>query len=262
LIYKNLNNIAITGGNGTLGMLFPKQCKRLKTRLEESPFKFLNELRNLTPKIKTVIHLAGISSVKKCEENKEMTDKINVVGSLNLLKACNIYGVEHFIFISSSHIYKIPENKSIYINTNYKKEPQDYYGQSKLRAEKDLLKKNKINNITIARVFSVLSKKGDISLLKNLNTKAENSDYSEIKGFANIRDFLSASIIIKKILKILYLTNKPKIINICSGRPTRVIDLAVKIFKDKNCDTSLLLKNNDICKKEYNTIVGKRPITI
>ena len=48
---------------------------------------------------------------------------------------------------------------------------------------------------------------------KNLNTKAENFDYSEIKGFANIRDFLSTDIIIKKILKILYLTNKPKIIN-------------------------------------------------
>jgi dTDP-4-dehydrorhamnose reductase len=93
LIYKNLNNIAITGGSGTLGMLFPKQCKRLKTRLEESTFKFLNELRNITPKIKTVVHLAGMSSVKKCEENKQMTDKINVLGSMNLLKACNIYGI-------------------------------------------------------------------------------------------------------------------------------------------------------------------------
>ena len=125
-----------------------------------------------------------------------------------------------------------------------------------------MLKKNKINNITIARVFSVLSKKGDISILKNLNTKEENFDYSEIKGFANIRDFLSADIIIKKILKILYLTNKPKIINICSGRPTRIIDLAVKIFKNKNCDVNLLLKNNNICKKEYNSVVGKRFITI
>jgi GDP-D-mannose dehydratase len=38
---------------------------------------------------------------------------------------------------------------------------------------------------------------------KNLNTKAENFDHSEIKGFTNIRDFLSGDIIIKKILKIL-----------------------------------------------------------
>jgi GDP-D-mannose dehydratase len=97
---------------------------------------------------------------------------------------------------------------------------------------------------------------------KNLNTKAENFGYSKIKGFANIRDFLSAGIIIKKILKILYLTNKPKIINICSRRPTRIIDLAVKIFKNKTCDVNLLLKNNDICKKEYNSAVGKRFITI
>lgn len=97
---------------------------------------------------------------------------------------------------------------------------------------------------------------------KNLNTKAENFDYSEIKSFANIRDFLSADIIIKKILKILYLTNKPKIINICSRRPTRIIDLVVKIFKNKTCDINLLLKNNDICKKEYNSAVGKRFITI
>jgi hypothetical protein len=94
------------------------------------------------------------------------------------------------------------------------------------------------------------------------NTKAENVDCSEIKGFANIRDFLSADAIVKKILKILYLTNKPKIINICSGRPTRIIDLAVKIFKNKNRDVNLLLKNNDICKKEYNSVIGKRFITI
>ena len=97
-------------------MLFPKQCKRIKTRLEDSPFKFLNELRKITPKIKTVIHLAGISSVKKCEENKKITYKINVIGSLNLLKACNMYGIEHFIFISSSHVYKIPENYGVSIN--------------------------------------------------------------------------------------------------------------------------------------------------
>ena len=97
---------------------------------------------------------------------------------------------------------------------------------------------------------------------KNLNTKAENFDYSEIKSFANIRDFLSADIIIKKILKILYLTNKPKIINICSRKPTRIIHLAVKIFKNKTCDVNLLLKNNDICKKKYNSAVGKRFVTI
>lgn len=66
-----------------------------------------------------------------------------------------------------------------------------------------------------------------------MNTKAENFDYSEIKGFTNVRDYLSADIIIKKILKILYLTNKPKIINIYSRRPTGIIDLAVKILKIK-----------------------------
>ena len=55
-----------------------------------------------------------------------------------------MFGIEHFIFISSSHVYKIPENYGVSINVNYKKEPQDYYGQSKLEAEKILLKKNKL----------------------------------------------------------------------------------------------------------------------
>ena len=66
----------------------------------------------------------------------------------------------------------------------------------------------------------------------------------------------------RKILKILYLTNKPKIINICSGNPTRIIDLAIKIFKNKNCNINLLLENNDISKKKYNKVVGKRFIAI
>lgn len=92
---------------------------------------------------------------------------------------------------------------------------------------------------------------------KNLNTKAENFDYSEIKGFANIRDFLSADIIIKKILKILYLTNKPKIINIYSRRPTRIIDLAVKIFKNKTCDVNLLLKKTIYVKKNIIQLLEK-----
>ena len=81
-MYKDLNKIAITGFSGAIGKEFPKQCARLKTRLQENCLTMYKELNNIPNKIDTLIHLSGMVSIKECNNNPQLAYKLNVIGSL------------------------------------------------------------------------------------------------------------------------------------------------------------------------------------
>ena len=137
---KDLNKIAITGFSGSIGKEFPKQCARLKTRLEESCLTMFKELNNIPNKIDTLIHLSGMVSIKDCEKNPQLAYKLNVTGSLKWYLAAEMANIKKFIFVSTSHVYGIPLNNKTIIDTNYKPRPNNVYGETKLVAENILRK--------------------------------------------------------------------------------------------------------------------------
>ena len=142
-MYKDLNKIAITGFSGAIGKEFPKQCARLKTRLQENCLTMYKELNNIPNKIDTLIHLSGMVSIKECNNNPQLAYKLNVIGSLKWYLAAEMASIKKFIFVSTSHVYGIPLNNEIIINTNYKPRPNNVYGETKLLAENILRKQSK-----------------------------------------------------------------------------------------------------------------------
>lgn len=56
-------------------------------------------------KFDRVCHLAAQAGVRYSFENPHIYEEINVLGTLNLLEFCRKYGIEHFIFASSSSVY-------------------------------------------------------------------------------------------------------------------------------------------------------------
>ena len=149
------NNILLLGGSGTLGKTIIKSKKFLnlkypsKKKLNILHFKKL-EKYIIKNNIKTIIHCAAMARVKECEKKKINAKKINVIGTLNIVKI--ILKLKKYknidlklIFLSSDAVYKS-------IKGNHKEtdklHPYNIYGMTKYLAEKHV---KKIKNFIIIR---------------------------------------------------------------------------------------------------------------
>lgn len=88
----------------------------------------------------SIVHVAAIVHQKQTKNSWNIYEKVNVNLPFYIAKKAKESGVKHFIFISSMAVYgqskKIPNGNIINIDTPTN--PIDYYGKSKLLAEKKL----------------------------------------------------------------------------------------------------------------------------
>lgn len=105
----------------------------------------LDQLRRLfvDEEIDSVIHLAGLKSVKKSIENPREYYHNNVKGTKNLVKCMQEFEVKDLIFSSSACVYGEPKVEEIPLTEKSKLHPINPYGQSKLIVEGHL---NRISN--------------------------------------------------------------------------------------------------------------------
>ena len=148
------NNILVTGGAGYIGshiieLLVKKKFKVFiydnlvtgyKKLINKKAVFIEGDIKNFKLLIKTInenninsiIHLAGYLNISEGQKNKKKYYKNNVIGTLNLVKACKNSTVKNIIFSSSCSIYgnikgsvsekNIPKPKSYYAFTKYKSE--------------------------------------------------------------------------------------------------------------------------------------------
>ncbi len=88
-----------------------------------------------------VFHVAGIAHVSSDVKMKELYFRVNRDLAVETAKKAKEDGVGQFIFMSSLIVYgdsgKVGREKIISVNT--KEKPADFYGESKLQAEKGIL---------------------------------------------------------------------------------------------------------------------------
>lgn len=77
-----------------------------------------------------MIHCAALTDLDFCENNKSLTKKVNIDGTVNILKSIN-YNC-HFIFISTDSVYGQNEK---FADEESPTNPINYYGNTKLKAE-------------------------------------------------------------------------------------------------------------------------------
>jgi UDP-glucose 4-epimerase len=91
-------------------------------------------------KYDAVFHVAGIAHVSSDPEKKELYYRVNRDLTIETAKKAKNEGVKQFIFMSSIIVYGASSqiNKERIIHELTKPEPHDFYGDSKLQAEKGL----------------------------------------------------------------------------------------------------------------------------
>lgn len=84
--------------------------------------------------IDSVVHLAAIPWIKRCEEEPELARSVNVEGTENVLEFARRNDVEEVVFSSSAGVYgEIVEHP---ITEEHPKDPLNLYSETKLEGEK------------------------------------------------------------------------------------------------------------------------------
>ncbi|MCB0378292.1 MAG: NAD(P)-dependent oxidoreductase [Bdellovibrionales bacterium] len=243
----------ITGGDGGIGSYLPKDFVRLSTPLESPLQKKVDELKSKKPKQKVkkiFIHLAAMASVTECEQNPDLAYQVNVGGSEQWFQASQSLGFDQFLLASTAHVYAPPLDGRP-LTTGSPIAPQNQYAKTKRQAEVHLQNLERLGQtqLKIARIFSVLSEKGaPWALLQGLRRRAQEKDFSPIPGLSNQRDFLWAPQVAEQLILYAQTPTAPALINICSGKPHSVREIAEIVFKkageDANKLTELPIENN------------------
>ncbi len=193
--------------------------------------------------VEYVFHLAAQPGVRFSVQYPEITNKINVEGTLNVLNAALKSDIKKLIFASSSSIFG--KNKRLPIDENHPTEPISPYGVSKLAAEKycNVFRDISGLNITILRYFTVYGPRMRPDLgISIFFKKALSNDKIEIFGtgdqtrdFTYIDDAIDATLLACKKGKDVY--------NIGGGKRTDINSLISQIKKITNSKSEIIHSN-------------------
>ncbi|MGC9119350.1 MAG: NAD-dependent epimerase/dehydratase family protein [Thermoproteus sp.] len=181
----------------------------------------IEHITNLNHSFDVVVHLAAVSSLKSCEDNKLECMRINYIGTRKVVRFVKDRG-SYLIFASSREVYgnpsRVPVNEAFPVN------PINCYGVSKALAEREILEENlRYAVVRIANVYGY----GDrperavpAFVINGLNNGKIN-----VFGGDQLLDYVYIDDLINFLL-ILIKNNPIGIYNIGSGRGIRIIDLA------------------------------------
>ncbi len=243
--------VAITGVNGFIGsyLVFKlKKQKNIKIYLFNEKKHSLSDIQSLKSFVKNkdiIIHLAG---VKNISDSSKMY-KVNLLGTANLLEAASLYGKKslHFLFPSSFLVYKENYKRKFLNEKESLVLPKSHYGLSKLLAEKmvEFYGDHCQIKTTILRIANVYGPvlRGKSNSVPNLFLERINNDLPiTIRGSeATVRDLIYIEDVVNAFL--MAIKNQKKkflLINICTGKETKMGDL-IKLI-EKECNKKAIIK--------------------
>jgi UDP-glucose 4-epimerase len=182
--------------------------------------------------VEAVVHLAAVISVPYSVSHPEVTNEVNVSGTVNLLKAAVRSGASRFIHVSSCAVYG--EAQYLPIDENHPKVPSSPYAASKLRSEAHCQAFHETFGLdtSILRLFNVygpLQKANQYAgVIVQFGERLRNGDPLTIYGDGKqTRDFVHVFDVVDAIYACLGSKHSSgREYNIGSGDPTSIEELA------------------------------------
>ena len=154
------SKILITGAHGRLGKellrLYPTALAPTHPELDVTDQqKTMSYMLEHKPRL--VIHLAAMTSVQGCEDNKEQAWNVNVNGTANVVRACESYHrasggfrVPYLVYMSTPCVFSGREGNYTEDSLPY---PANFYGLTKTVAEGIVLGSSVANSLVVRANF-------------------------------------------------------------------------------------------------------------
>ncbi|MDD5615504.1 MAG: GDP-mannose 4,6-dehydratase [Candidatus Methanoperedens sp.] len=186
-------------------------------------------LQNIMKDIEIVFHLAAISNVNYAIAHPRETFETNATGTLNLLEEARKNKVEQFVYISSSHVYGVPQY--LPMDEKHPIHPHEPYAASKAAAEM-LVNIYGINyglKTTIIRPFNMYGpgQSGDF-IIPSIISQALKKDMIELGNLSPTRDLLFITDAIKGMFTIA--EHGDGIYNLGSGNETSIKEVVETVI--------------------------------
>lgn len=136
-----MKKVLITGANSFVGMNVENWLNRVQGEFEVETVDTMNEAWKKADytKYDVVFHVAGIAHVDPKPEMAPLYYKVNRDLAIEIAKWAKKHGVKQFIYMSSKIVYRVSKSlKGDVVTRNTIPQPNDFYGDSKLQAEKGL----------------------------------------------------------------------------------------------------------------------------
>lgn len=179
----------------------------------------ISSLRN----VDLIVHAAGdVKSSVSSNTSKYFND--NLMITMRVLELCKKHGAQRFIFVSSSSVYGYNDHPT----EDDDCAPIGIYGLTKLLNERviaEFCSEHKIQ-FTCLRVFNIYGGNDKFSFVYRLRNSGLTGEACIVNNNGEAeRDFVHVVDVAEIITMLIKLENIPKIINIGTGIPTKVIDL-------------------------------------
>ena len=136
-----MKRILITGANSFVGTNREKWLIREPEQFQVDTVDTMNEAWKKADftKYDVVFHVAGIAHVNPKLEMAPLYYKVNRDLTIEIANWAKEHGVKQFIYMSSKIVYHASKSlKGDWVRKDTKPDPNDFYGDSKLQAEKGL----------------------------------------------------------------------------------------------------------------------------
>lgn len=237
IIYENFSN------SNTQNLNFVSKHIPIVIEGDLSNFELLK--KNLKG-VDLVIHLAAKIDVSESLKHPEISNKVNVQGTINLLKACTKSNVKNFIGASSAAIYGDPNQ--IPVTEKTIPNPVSPYGADKLAMEfyiRAFANAFGFNAVSL-RFFNVYGK-GQSNQYAGVITKflqklSKNESLVIFGDGKNTRDYVYIDDLVQGILDTITNINgkKGEVYNLASGKSVSVNELAETMKKISEKDVKII----------------------
>ena len=192
----------------------------------------LEAMKRYAGDVDVIFHLAALTDVVESEVKKDEYWNVNVVGTENVLKIAKDVGAK-LVFTSSAAVYGELDNVA---REDLKPSPISFYGITKLECEKLCMRYYEEYGIDIVvlRLFNVFGERAQGGVVKIFLERAREGKPLIIYGDGEaVRDFIYVGDVVDALIKAA-LSGKAsgRILNIASGKPTRVRELAEAVVKE------------------------------
>lgn len=233
--------------------LFDEDDKKYKCDITNKE-DIANVLKKIKPNI--IIHLSGISFA--AHENNEDFYKVNTIGTINILDSLIELNINpsKVILVSSATIYG---NQGLEVlHESLCPVPANHYGASKYSME--CMAKNYFDklNIIITRPFNYtgVNQTDNFLIPKIVKHFKENKKVIELGNLDVCREFNDVNFVCEVYKKLLECQSKSIILNICSGRGIKLLDVVNMMNEIAGYEIEVKVNPAFVRKDEIKSLTG------